>query len=227
MLNLASTARRRRRRSMTKTQLDETDRVRGIFDELAPSYDRVMDWGDRILFRGGREWLARQASGEVLEVGVGTGRTIPSFPRSIRLTGIDISPRMLDRAKHRAATLGLGVDLRVGDAQALEFPDDSFDTVLFSLALCSIPDDRRAIAEASRVLRPGGRVALLEHVRSLNASVRAVQRLLDPLAVRFQGDHLLREPADLLKAEGLVLEDLRRSRWGIVERVVAHKRSPT
>lgn len=212
---------------MTKTQLDETDRVRAIFDEFAPRYDRIMDWGDRILFSGGREWLAAQASGEVLEVGVGTGRSLPLFPASVRLTGIDISPRMLDRARHRAAASSLTVDLRVGDAQALTFTDDSFDTVLFGLALCSIPDDRRAIAEARRVLRPGGRVALLEHVRSPNASIRGVQRLLDPLAVRFQGDHLLRDPADLLEAEGLVVEDLRRSRWGIVERAVARKPSPT
>jgi ubiquinone/menaquinone biosynthesis C-methylase UbiE len=212
---------------MTKTQLDETDRVRVIFDELAPKYDRIMNCADRILFRGGREWLARQASGDVLEVGVGTGRTIPLFPRSVRLTGIDISPRMLDSAKRRAATLGLDVDLRVDDAQALGFPSDSFDTVLFGLALCSIPDDHRAIAEAKRVLRPGGRVALLEHVRSAKSSVRAVQRLLDPLAVRFQGDHLLREPADLLEAEGLIVKDLRRSGWGVVERVVAYKRTPT
>ena len=89
---------------MTKPQPDETNRVRAIFDELASRYDRIMDCADRILFRGGREWLATQASGEVLEVGVGTGRSIPLFPRSVRLTGIDISPRMLDRAKHRAAT---------------------------------------------------------------------------------------------------------------------------
>lgn len=212
---------------MTKTQPDETDRVRAIFDEFAPRYDRVMDWADRILFVGGREWLAAQASGEVLEIGVGTGRSLPLFSPNIRVTGIDISPRMLDRAKHRAAALRLTVDLRVGDAQALEFPDNSFDTVLFGLTLCSIPDDRRAVAEARRVLRPGGCVALLEHVRSTNTFVRGGQRLLDPLAVRFQGDHLLREPADLLEAEGLVVEDLRRSRWGIVERVIARKRTPS
>lgn len=84
---------------MTETQ-DETDRVRAIFDELAPRYDRVMTWADRILFGGGREWLAAQASGEVLEIGVGTGRNLPFFPPNIRVTGVDISPRMLDRAKH-------------------------------------------------------------------------------------------------------------------------------
>jgi ubiquinone/menaquinone biosynthesis C-methylase UbiE len=208
---------------MTEAHADETDRVRGIFDEFAPRYDRVMNWVDRILFAGGREWLGVQASGEVLEVGVGTGRNLPFYSPSVHLTGIDISPKMIDRARRRAAILGRRVDLRVGDAQALPFPDDSFDTVVSSLALCSIPDDRRAIAEARRVLRPGGRVALLEHVRSPNGLVRGVQQLLNPLAVRFQGDHLLREPAGLLLAEGLAVEELHRSRWGIVERVVAHR----
>jgi ubiquinone/menaquinone biosynthesis C-methylase UbiE len=212
---------------VTETQLNETDRVRAIFDDFAPRYDRVMDWADRILFAGGREWLGRQASGQVLEVGVGTGRSLPFFSPSVRLTGIDISPEMIDRARRRAATLGRAIDLRIGDAQALALPADSFDTVVFSLALCTIPNGRRAIAEARRVLRPGGRVALLEHVRSPNAVVRGVQRTLNPVAVRFQGDHLLREPAQLLRAEGFALEYLRRSRWGIVERVVARNGGPS
>jgi ubiquinone/menaquinone biosynthesis C-methylase UbiE len=210
---------------MTEAHTDETDRVRAIFDEFAPRYDRVMNWVDRILFAGGREWLGVQASGEVLEIGVGTGRSLPFYSPSVHLTGIDISPEMIDRARRRAAILDRSVDLRVGDAQALPFPDDSFDTVVSSLALCSIPDDRRAIVEARRVLRPDGRVALLEHVRSADRLVRSVQELLDPLAVRFQGDHLLREPAELLPTEGFVVEELHRSRWGIVERMVAHRAS--
>jgi ubiquinone/menaquinone biosynthesis C-methylase UbiE len=207
--------------------VDETDRVRVMFDRSAPHYDHLMDLADRILFAGGREWLGGQVSGEVLEVGVGTGRSIPFFSTKVRLTGIDISPEMIDRARRRAATLGRAIDLRIGDAQALALPADSFDTVVFSLALCTIPNGRRAIAEARRVLRPGGRVALLEHVRSPNAVVRGVQRTLNPVAVRFQGDHLLREPAQLLRAEGFALEYLRRSRWGIVERVVARNGGPS
>ena len=93
-----------------------------------------------------------------------------------------------------------------------------------TLALCTIPDDRAAVAEARRVLRPGGRLLLLEHVRSPRRTIRAVQRLLDPLAVRFEGDHIAREPLEHLSAEGFAIDELERSKLGIVERVAAHKR---
>lgn len=89
--------------------------------------------------------------------------------------------------------------------------------------MCTIPDDRAAVREVRRVLRPGGRFLLLEHVRSPRGVIRAVQRLLDPLAVRFEGDHIAREPLDHLRAEGFEVERLERSKLGIVERVAARK----
>ena len=112
------------------------------------------------------------------------------------------------------------------DAQALPFPDEAFDTVVMTLLLCTIPDDHEAVAEASRVLRPCGRLLLLEHVRSPVMPVRAVQRALHPLSVRFQADHLLREPLDHLEDAGLEVERLERSKWGIVERLSARKAQP-
>jgi ubiquinone/menaquinone biosynthesis C-methylase UbiE len=115
------------------------------------------------------------------------------------------------------------VDLRVADAQRLGFADASFDTVVFTLALCSIPDDRRAVAEARRVLRPGGRLLLLEHVRSPNPVVRGVERLLDLLTVPMQGDHLVREPVEHLRREGFEIERLERLKLGLVERVAARR----
>jgi SAM-dependent methyltransferase len=117
-------------------------------------------------------------------------------------------------------------DLQVGDAQALEFEEASFDTVVVTLALCTIPDDRRAVAEMRRVLRPGGRALLLEHVRSPKRVVRTAQRLLEPLAHWLGGDHLLREPLDHMQAEGFEIDELVRSKWGIVERIAATKPAP-
>ncbi len=202
---------------------EETERVRRIQDKSARSYDRRMGIWERALLGGGREWVCSQAEGEVLEIAVGTGRNLPFYSPDVRLTGIELSPEMLAIARRRVEGDARGVDLRLGDAQALEMENESFDTVTCTLSLCTIPDDRAAVREAHRVLRPGGRLLLLEHVRSPLRPVRAIQRLLGPLMLRFEADHLLREPLDYLEGEGFELERVERSKWGIVERLAARK----
>jgi ubiquinone/menaquinone biosynthesis C-methylase UbiE len=201
----------------------ETDRVRRIWEKLAPRYDKDIKFLERVLFAGGREWICSRAKGEVLDIGVGTGRNLAYYPAGVRLTGIDLSAPMLAVARQRADQLGRPADLRIGDAQALEFADETFDTVVFTLALCSIPDDRTAISEAQRVLRPGGQLLLMEHVASPTPVVRAVQRLLDRITVRTVADHLVRDPLVYVKALGFKVEQLERLKWGIVERLAATK----
>jgi ubiquinone/menaquinone biosynthesis C-methylase UbiE len=201
----------------------ETERVRRIQDRGAAHYDRQISVFERILFGDGRRWVCEQARGRVLELAVGTARNLPYYPGDVTLTGIELSSEMLEIGRRRAEQLGRRVDLRLGDAQALEFADASFETVVCTLGLCTIPDPRRAVAEARRVLRPAGLLLLLEHVRSPVRPVGVVQRLLDPVSVRFAGDHLTREPLDYLGAEGFEIECVERSKWGIVERVAARK----
>jgi ubiquinone/menaquinone biosynthesis C-methylase UbiE len=201
----------------------ETQRVRALYEDEAPRYDRQIRFFERVLFGDGRHWVCSQAEGDVLEIAVGTGRNLAHYPAGVRVTAIELSPAMLELARRRAERVGREVDLRVGDAQTLEFDDERFDTVVCTLSLCTIPGDRAAVAEAKRVLRPGGRLLLLEHVRSPVAPVRAVQRAIDPLMVRFQGDHVMREPLEHLRAEGFVVERVLRSKWGIVERLSAIK----
>ena len=208
---------------MTKPTSAETERIRDLYDAEASGYDREIAFFEKVLFAGGREWVCSRARGDVLELAAGTGRNFAHYPADARLTAIELSPAMLDLARLRARDAGREVDLRLGDAHALQFPDESFDTVTCTLALCTIPDDRTAIAEARRVLRPGGRLLLLEHVRSPRRTIRAVQRLLDPLAVRFKADHLAREPLEHLTAQGFAIDELQRSKLGIVERVAARK----
>jgi ubiquinone/menaquinone biosynthesis C-methylase UbiE len=194
----------------------ETERVRRIYDRRSASARSSRR-------DSGCEWLCSRADGETLEIGIGQGRTLPFYPRNIRLTGIDLSGVAVDLAERRARELGLDVTLRRCDAAALPYPDEHFDTVVFCYALCTIPDDRAAVAEAVRVLRPGGSLLLIEHVRSPNRIVRAIERLIEPIELRRMGDHLLREPLDLVLGEGLEVETLERSWFGIVERLVALK----
>jgi ubiquinone/menaquinone biosynthesis C-methylase UbiE len=201
----------------------ETERVRRIQDKEAPRYDRQMGFLERVFFGGGREWACSQVQGEVLEIAIGTGRNLTYYPDNVRLTGVELSPEMLAIARQRAAQLGRDVDMRIGDAQQLEFEDQSFDSLIITFALCTIPDDRVAASEAIRVLRPGGRLALLEHVRSPSTPVRAVQRMLDPLTVRFGADHLVREPLDYLADVGFEIDSVERLKAGIVERMIAHR----
>lgn len=202
---------------------EETSRVRGIYDTIAPRYDRIIAVAERVLFGDGRRWACAQATGRVLEVAIGTGRNLPFYPSDVQLTGIELSVGMLEQARARAQERPTPVDLQLGDAQQPTFPDASFDTVVATLSLCSIPDDRAAVAEMTRVLRPGGRLVLLDHVASPARFIRTVQRLLDPVLVRLQGDHLLREPETVVCDAGLVIEELTRSRRGIVLRLAARK----
>jgi SAM-dependent methyltransferase len=196
------------------------------YERRAARYDALIRTPERLLFSDGRDWVCRQAVGDVLELAIGTGRNLPLYPPIASLTGVELSPAMLAVADRRARRLGRTVELHAGDAESLAFSDERFDTVVATLALCSIPDHFKAVAEARRVLRPGGRLLLLEHVRSPIRAVRAVQRVMEPLWLRLEADHLLREPLEAISAAGLTVERCERSRLGLVERVVARKPAP-
>ncbi|UQA94418.1 class I SAM-dependent methyltransferase [Streptomyces halobius] len=200
-----------------------TERLRRYWDKHARSYDRQMRFFDRTLFGESRAWVCSQASGDVLEVAIGTGRNLPRYPPGVRLTGIEWSPEMLALARRRADELGRTADLREADAQALPFPDASFDTVVCTLSLCAIPDDRRAADEMIRVLKPGGRLLLLDHVPSTAWPVRAFQRITELVTVPLGGEHFLRRPLRRVQEAGLEIEQRDRFKLGIVERLAARK----
>lgn len=198
-------------------------RWRAAWDKQAPAYDKQMRFFDRKLFKDSREWVCRQATGDVLEVAIGTGLNLEHYPAGTQLTGIEFSPGMLNLARDRAIHLGVDVDLREGDAHRLDFPDESFDTVVCTFSLCAIPDHRQAVAEMYRVLRPGGLLVLADHVESPYVIGRGIQRLAEVVTVRMGGEHFRRRPLDVVEAEGLVVEQCERFGLGLVERLSARK----
>jgi ubiquinone/menaquinone biosynthesis C-methylase UbiE len=197
------------------------DRWRRYWDKQSVSYDKQMRFFDRTLFKDSREWVCTRASGDTLEVAVGTGLNLPLYPPAVRLTGIDLSPAMLGIARNRATELGRAADLREADAHALPFPDAAFDTVVCTFSLCAIPDERLAITEMKRVLKPGGALLLADHVAGSTWPVRAIQRLLEVPSIPLGGEHFLRRPASLVQADGFEIEASDRFTLGLVERLAA------
>ncbi|MER6988001.1 class I SAM-dependent methyltransferase [Saccharopolyspora hirsuta] len=204
---------------------DRTDRWRTYWDRSASGYDQQMGRFERLMARGSRRWVCSRAEGEVLEVAIGTGLNLPMYGGDVRLTGVEWSPRMLDLARQRARELDVPVDLRVGDAQDLPFPDATFDTAVCTFGLCAIPDEKRAIAEMARVLRPGGKLLLLDHVSASPWPLRLVQRAAELVTIPLGGEHFLRRPLPLVQAAGLQVEESDRFKLGIVERLSARKPS--
>jgi ubiquinone/menaquinone biosynthesis C-methylase UbiE len=201
----------------------DVERLRRYWDKHSRTYDKQMGFFDRKLFGDTRQWVCRQAVGDVLEVAVGTGLNLDRYPQDVRLSGIDLSPEMLAHARRRAEAGGRKVDLKVGDAHRLEFPDASFDTVVCTFSLCAIPDVRVAVGEMWRVLRPGGLLLLADHVVSTSAPVRALQWLLERVTIPIGQENFRRRPIVQVRDQGFAIEQQERFKLGIVERVAARK----
>jgi len=199
-----------------------TARAVRVWDAVAARYDGDIAFFERIQFGGGREWVCSRAAGRVLEVAIGTGRNLEFYPPDVSLTGIELSPAMLAFARRRAVELGREVELRQGDAEALPFDDASFDTVVCTLSLCAIPDHAKAIAEMARVLRPGGKLLLLDHIGSHWWPVQAVLKLVELFTAR-NGEYMTRRPLPMLAAAGLTVTESQQLKLGTVERVAAVK----
>ena len=200
-----------------------TARQKRVWDKNAPSYDKQVALFEKIWFGGGREWLGERANGRILEVAIGTGRNLYHYPAAATVTGVELSPAMLAIARQRAADLGRRVDLHEGDAEHLPFDDASFDTAVCTLSLCSIPDPAATIGEMKRVLVPGGRLLLLDHIGSTWPPIYAAQWLLERVTLRNAGEHFTRRQLPVVEAAGFELVEVERLKAGTVERIFARR----
>lgn len=210
--------------------MTETDRIRRIYDAHADSYDRSIGLTERLLLGPFRREFGARLHGETLEVGVGSGLNLPFYTAAVtRAVGVDLSAEMLRIAAQRAESLGLPIELIQADAEALPFPDASFDTVASSLVLCTIPRPEAALQEMARLSRPAGQIVLLEHVLSPLLAVAAAERLFSPLQERAMGCHLDRETIDTARALGFEILEEQQRLFGVFRLVVARppQRSPS
>jgi phosphatidylethanolamine/phosphatidyl-N-methylethanolamine N-methyltransferase len=187
---------------------DATALTRTRYQRIAPLYDKIESLMEG-RFRPWRQKLWQSVRGpEVLEVGVGTGKNIEFWPVNAEITAIDLTPEMLAIARQRAMSLDWDADLRLGDVQLLEFPSASFDSVVATFVFCSAPDPVQGLREIGRVIRPGGQILLLEHVRIDRPIIGKMMDALAPIIVRLNGANINRRTIENIRIAGLQIEQV-------------------
>lgn len=176
------------------------------YNRIAPIYELIDLPLELLFFRKWRKDALTSLSGKVLEVGVGTGRNLKYYPSSCRVIGIDKSECMLQRARKKAEGMR-NIILYPMDAEHLEFPDNSFDYVITTFALCTIPDPVRALKEMKRVLKPSGELIALEHVHSNYPFVDFIEHLINPVLFFLLGDHTTRHTVKNIEKAGFTIKE--------------------
>lgn len=201
-----------------------TETTRRRYQRNARFYD-LMEGGSEKRRGPWRKQLWSMAKGpKVLEVGVGTGKNIPYYPNGLEIIAIDLTPGMLDRAKARAQELGNPVHLCIGDVQRLDFADESFDAVAATFVFCSVPNPVLGLQEIRRVLKPGGKLLLLEHMRSEQPIAGKIMDWLNPLTLQMMGANINRQTVENVRQSGLeivMIENL--GGGGIFKRIIARR----
>ena len=190
------------------------------FDKIAGSYNLV----DHIIPTKWRQKATALAYGRVLEAGIGTGLNIPFYTENCtEIVGIDVSPRMLEQAKEKAAHSAVPIKLEIMDVQNLPLSSASFDCVIATFVFCSVPDPTAGLQECWRVLKPGGRFILLEHMDSENKLAHGLLSLLDPITVKRLGDHLTRRTVDSVISASFQVKSIEKLFGDVVRLIVAEK----
>ena len=198
-----------------------TKQISEKYDRFARWFDCVEGVPDILGVSRLRRRLLQRASGRVLEVAIGTGKNLRYYPASCRISAVDVSREMLNVARTRAAKLSVNLSPLLADAEALPFPDKSFDTVVSSLTTCTFPNPVAALKEMVRVCRTNGKILLLEHGRSDREWLGRWQDRREDSFAKQLGCHWNRETLKLAREAGLKVSNSRRLFFGVFHTIAA------
>ncbi|GEM_PF-116213 len=202
----------------------QTALTKSRYDRQARTYDRRMALMERLGFRRLRYKLWSLVSGrDILEVGIGTGSNMPFHPQGVHIIGIDLSDRMLAQARIRARRDAVPVQLLAMDAQNLSFPPATYDSVVSTCVFCSVPDPVQGLREVRRVLKPGGKLVMLEHVRGPGL-LGPIFDLLNPVVVLLSGANVNRRTVANVEMAGFEIESVESHFFDVLKLIVARKR---
>ncbi len=183
--------------------MNDNDKIKKRYDRASKFYDIIEMPMELMSLKKYRQEAFKDLTGNVLEVGVGTGKNILYYPDDINVTAIDFSEKMLHKAKEKAEKYNKKVKLILMDAQNMNFEDNTFDCVFTTCVFCSVPDPVKGLKEIKRVCKPNGKIIMIEHVRSENKVMGLLMDILNPVTLNLYGANINRKTVENVKKAGL------------------------
>jgi len=211
---------RTKEKTCSKNKFLQSNSIKAIkfWDSFAGKFE-VMTKFSEWRWSKPKEEIFSKATGKVLMVGAGTGNDFKFFPPNVKITAIDFSPKMLNRAKTKIQNSPSPLELKIEDVQTLSFEDESFDSSITSCVFCSVPDPVKGLKEVYRVLKPGGNLAMFEHTDSKNPVLHLALKVMN----FFPGPDLTRRTTQFVHDVGFEILEVNYIFQDIVKTIYARK----
>lgn len=202
--------------------MDINEKIRKRYDRVSSLYDILEQPMEIMTLKKWRTEVMKELQGDVLEVGVGTGKNIQYYPDNINVTAIDFSEKMLTKAREKSDKYNKKVKLMCMDAQNMEFSDNNFDCVFTTCVFCSVPDPVKGLKEIKRVCKVGGKIIMIEHERSENKVIGLLMDIFNPITLNLYGANINRRTVNNIKKAGFTKIEVTNLKSDILKKIVIH-----